>query len=324
LADLARGLLQPTSKTPINGDLGPHRNIDWLTMPLEDVRDLRRVLDCTVNDIILATVNGALRRYLFRRRVDPARLDFRISAPVNVRKPEHENQMGNHVSSWILPMPLEEPNPLATVEAIAERTRELKRKNASLGVETMMEAAEWLPAGVIARGVGMVQGQINMIVTNVPGPQFPLFSVGARLLGLYPAVPLLPGGGLGIALFSYEGKLCWGFNGDDELVPDLETFVADVRKSFEDLRNASVARFLERRTARPEECADGEEGTRAPVAEGARPEPAAAQPTPSAHSKRQSRSPRGAPEKSNGVPVREGVGPGPESVAVEATSAGVH
>ena len=106
--------------------------------------------------------------------------------------------------------------------------------------------------------MGLAQGPINMIVTNVPGPQFPLYSVGAPLLGMYPVVPLIPGGGLGIALFSYEGKLCWGFNADYELVPDLHTFVADLRAAFEELRKATVARFMERRTARPETASSEE------------------------------------------------------------------
>ena len=115
-----------------------------------------------------------------------------------------------------------------------------------------MKLAEWLPAPLIARGVGLAQGPANMIVTNVPGPQFPLYMVGARLLGLYPLVPLLPGGGLGVALFSYEGKLCWGFSGDQELVPDLGAVVDDVRAAFEELRRAAVSRYVDRRTAEVE------------------------------------------------------------------------
>jgi WS/DGAT/MGAT family acyltransferase len=252
IVDLASWLLRPASQTPINGELSPHRRCDWLTMPLDDLRELGRVLDSTVNDIVLATVAGALRRYLLRRRVDPGSLDFRVSAPVNIRRKEHEQQLGNHVSSWILRMPLGEADPLKQVAAIRECTAELKRSEASLGIEMLTTAAEWLPARVLSRGVGLAQGPINMIVTNVPGPQFPLYSVGAPLLGMYPVVPLIPGGGLGIALFSYDGKLCWGFNADYELVPDLHAFVADLQAAFEELRKATVARFMERRTARPE------------------------------------------------------------------------
>ena len=252
IADLASWSLRPASQTPINGELSPHRRFDWLTMPLDDVRELRRVLECTVNDIVLATVAGALRRFLIRRRVDPERLDFRVAAPVNVRRMEHEGQPGNHVSAWILRMPLGEADPLVQLAAIGRCTAELKRSRASLAVETIMSAAEWLPAPVLSTGVGLLQGPVNMFVTNVPGPQFPLYSVGARLLGMYPEVPLMPGCGLGIALFSYEGKLCWGFNADYQLVPDLNDFVTDLRTAFEELRRAAVARYLGRRTAPPE------------------------------------------------------------------------
>ena len=128
----------------------------------------------------------------------------------------------------------------------------LKESEAALGVDTLMQAAEFLPAPLISRGVGLANGPANMIVTNVPGPQFPLYMLGARLLGMYPMVPLLPGGGLGVALFSYEGKLCWGFNGDYEIVPDLPTFMADGGAAFEQLRAAAVTRFMARRTGEAE------------------------------------------------------------------------
>ena len=121
---------------------------------------------------------------------------------------------------------------------------------------------------VLSTGIGLARGPVNMIVTNVPGPQFPLYSVGARLLGMYPKVPLLPGSGLGIALFSYEGKLCWGFNADYRLVPDLHDFVADLRTSFEELRRATVAQYMERRTAAPETAPERFAVVRAEVADG--------------------------------------------------------
>jgi WS/DGAT/MGAT family acyltransferase len=252
LGQLAQASLRGASETPLNGELSPHRRFDWLTMPLDDVRDLRRVLGCTVNDVVLATVAGALRRYFIRRRVDPLRLDFRVAAPVNVRRGEHDGQLGNHVSSWIVRLPLGEPDPLARLASIRALTEELKRSGASSALGMLMSAAEWMPAGLLALGVGLARGPVNMIVTNVPGPQLRLYSVGAPLLGMYPMVPLIPGGGLGIALFSYEGKLCWGFNADYELVPDLRAFVGDLGASFEELRTAGVTHFMQARTAPPE------------------------------------------------------------------------
>ncbi|MEM9175907.1 MAG: wax ester/triacylglycerol synthase family O-acyltransferase [Myxococcota bacterium] len=248
--EVAGQVTTAASPTPMNGELGPHRRLDWLTMPLEDVKELRRELGCTINDVVLATVTGALRRYLFRRRMDVKTLDFRIAAPVSTRRPEHERIQGNHVSTWVVPLPLALDDPIEQVEAIQATTEELKSSKASLAAETIMDLAEWVPAPLLERALPAISssGPVNMIVTNVPGPQIPLYLAGARLLAMYPVVPLIPGGGLGVALFSYEGKLCWGFNGDFELVPDLSSFVEDVSAAFEDLRKATVERYLGRRT----------------------------------------------------------------------------
>jgi len=269
-------LLRPASETPINGPLGPRRRIEWSTMPLDDVRELGRVLECTVNDVVLATVTGAMRRYLFRRRVDSRKLDFRVAAPVSTRREEHDRRQGNHVSTWIVPLPLGLDDPIARLEEIRRRTAELKQNDAALALDTLMQVAEWLPSALIERSTRLVTGPANMIVTNVPGPQFPLYVVGARLLGLYPLVPLLPGGGLGIALFSYEGKLCWGFNGDGELVPDLRLFADDMKTAFEELRGAAVSSYVERRTAPAEtpaapEAPDPAEGVSDPASDSAEP-----------------------------------------------------
>lgn len=270
LGELASLAFAPASDSPINGELSPNRRVDWTTMPLDDVRELRAALRCTINDVVLATVTGALRRYFFRRRVAAAKLDFRVSIPVNTRSAEHANQMGNHVSTWILRLPLELADPIAQVAAIREQTEERKQSNSALALDTVMKAAEYLPVGLLERGVGLVQGQVNTIVTNVPGPQFPLYTVGAKLLGMYPIVPLIPGCGLGIALFSYEGKLCWGFNADYHLVPNLEDFAEDVRFAFEALRQAAVTQHLARRTA-PAEQRPAPEPAPVVVAASARP-----------------------------------------------------
>ncbi|MDE0885159.1 MAG: wax ester/triacylglycerol synthase family O-acyltransferase [Myxococcota bacterium] len=242
LAGLAKWAVSSSSPTPINGELGPHRRIDWLTLPLADVKTLRSALECSVNDVVLATVTGAIRHYFLHRGVDPKSLDFRISAPVNVRRKSEEGQLGNRVSTWIVPLPLGTSNPLEWVEHIRAETAELKESHQAQAFDMLMSAAEYLPASLLALGARAAEGPINMIVTNVQGPPFPLYLLGAKLLEMNPIVPLLNGTGLGIALFSYNGRLHIGLNADYELVPDLGILTALLAQSFMTLVDAAGAR----------------------------------------------------------------------------------
>jgi diacylglycerol O-acyltransferase / wax synthase len=231
--------MRPASQSPLNGRLCPHRRFEWLTMPFGDVKAVSRALGCSVNDVVLATVAGAVREFCIARRAHPDEIDFRVSAPVSVRRDEDRGRLGNAVSSWIVRLPIDEPDARRRLEAIHRVTDELKRSRQALGVQLMMAAAEWAPQALLSLGARAASGPINMIVTNVPGPQFPLYSLGARLVALYPLVPLLENTGLGVALFSYDGQLCWGFNADYDLLPDLRVFVRAVDGSFRALSAAA-------------------------------------------------------------------------------------
>lgn len=246
LRELAGYAIRSASETPLNGALGAHRYLDWMVLDLDEVKMVRRALDCTVNDVVLATVTGAVRRYMIRRRVDPAGLDFRVSAPVSVRRDDERGSLGNKVSSWIIPLPIDRADPIAQLRELNRRTEELKRSKQALGVEMLMAAAEWAPAQLMSLGARATSGPINMIVTNVPGPQVPLYSVGAELLEMYPQVPLLANTGLGIALVSYNGRMFWGFNCDPDLVPDVADFVSEVKDSFRALHKAAARRAAAR------------------------------------------------------------------------------
>ena len=252
LGEVGRSVTRPCSDTPINGAVGPHRSFDWLTMPLDDVRDVKGVLGCTINDLVLTTVAGGVRRYMEHRRVDPDSLDFRIMAPVSVRREQDRGKLGNQVSSWVVDMPVNEPDAWARLEMVRETTQKLKESGATSGGELMISAIEWLPSSFVGLVAQMGTVPVNMVVTNVPGPQFPLFMLGAPLLGVYPLVPLVAGTGLGVALFSYDGRLCWGFNADPKLVPDLDNFVLQLRDSFEELRVLAVKRSLKPKRRRRE------------------------------------------------------------------------
>jgi diacylglycerol O-acyltransferase len=248
--DAVRQLLswavRPASQSPLNGRLCPHRRFEWLTLPLADVKGTAKALQCSVNDVVLATVAGAVREFCIARRAHPDEIDFRVSAPVSVRRDEDKGRLGNAVSSWIVRLPIDEPDARHRLDAIHRVTDELKRSRQALGVETMMAVAEWTPSVLLSLGARAASGPINMIVTNVPGPQMPLFLLGCRLLEVFPQVPLLQSTGIGVALFSVDGKLCWGFNADYELVPDLRYFVRAVEASLGRLAASVNVAFGER------------------------------------------------------------------------------
>jgi WS/DGAT/MGAT family acyltransferase len=218
--------------TPLNGPVGPHRRFDWWRVPLADLKAMRRALDCTINDVVLTVVTGAVREYLVLRGVDPSSLTFRVSAPVSVRNAQEKGKLGNRVSSWVIPLPIGEADAGAQLAAIHAETERLKQERTALGVETIMKLAEFTPSTLLTLGARSASGPINTIVTNMPGPQFPLYLQGARLLELYPQVPLLESLGIGIALASYDGFVHWGFNSDPDVVPDADVFVEQIRASY--------------------------------------------------------------------------------------------
>jgi WS/DGAT/MGAT family acyltransferase len=219
-------------ETPLGGRVGPHRRFDWFDVPLDGLKALRRELGCTINDLVLTAVTGAVREYLIHRGVRPDRTLFRVSAPVSVRGEGDQGRLGNRVSSWILPLPIGEADPRRQLEAILRQTRELKQSRQALGVEMMLRVAEWTPSILLSLGARAMSGPVNTIVTNVPGPQFPLYLQGARLRALYPQAPLLDGMGLAIGLMSYDGRVHWGIISDPDLVPDADVFVERLGKSL--------------------------------------------------------------------------------------------
>ncbi len=238
LAQLARFKLLPAAETPLNGPIGPHRIFDWLELPLDDVRAVRRARGCSLNDVVLATVTGAVREFLIGRQLRPERLDFRVSAPVNVRRDGDPERLGNQVSSWIVRLPLGESDPLAQLREIHATTSALKQSNQAAGIELLTKLHEVLPFDI----QGMSKGTQNLLVTNVLGPQLPLYLLGAKLLALFAQPPLIDHIGLAISVLSYDGKLGFGFTGDLDRVPDLADFVRDVARAFERLAGAAGVR----------------------------------------------------------------------------------
>jgi WS/DGAT/MGAT family acyltransferase len=255
----ARGILgtsmRNASSTPFNQDIGPYWRFDWLGMDLDAIRAVKRQLGGTVNDVVLATVAGGVRRYLRdNRQVDVKSLDFRVMAPVSMRTADERGTLGNRVSAWIVPLPLAERDPRARLSRIRQTTSELKESNQALASEVLTGVTEWTGPGLLSLGARLATWgrPFNMVVTNVPGPQEPLYLLGARMLEAYPMVPLFGNLSTGIALFSYDGTLHWGFMADWERIPDLHDFMLAIDRSFRELQEAAAAAppAIESRTKR--------------------------------------------------------------------------
>jgi len=241
LRDTLRTSWRLVSDTPINRPISPHRRVEWTAMSLDDVKVVKRALGGTLNDIVLATVTGGVQRYLEARRVNVDVLDFRVMAPVSVRSESERGTLGNRVSAWILELPLAERDPRRRLARICERTSQLKETKQAMGAEALTRAAEWTPSTLMSLGARMMMRALpfNIVVTNVPGPQVPLYMLGARMVDNYGHIPLVDYLGVGIVLFSYAGTLCWGFTGDWDLVPDLHVLVESVQDAFAELRAAA-------------------------------------------------------------------------------------
>jgi WS/DGAT/MGAT family acyltransferase len=226
------------SETPINQPIGPHRRFDWWALPLGDVKAIRKSLGGSLNDVVLTVVAGGVRRFLQQRRVDPAAGSFRVMTPVSVRTEGERGDLGNRVSAWFLDLPIGEPDPRKQLATLSATTTELKESKRAVGAAVLTQAAEWTPSTLLSLGARNITRLLpfNLVVTNVPGPQVPMYTLGATLLEIYPHVPLMDHLGLGIALMSYDGRLFWGFNADYDLVPDLSAFVQAIRDAFEELR----------------------------------------------------------------------------------------
>ena len=242
LAQLLRLAWRGAARTPLNRPIGPHRRFDWLVVPLADAKAIKSRLGGTLNDVLLAVVSGALGAFLRRRRVNVEVLDFIGTIPVNIRIPG-DHSGGTKVAAWFVPLPLGEQDPVRRLERMRSTTQALKAQSHADPTVQLFKLADVGGPPALHAVVRLAQtlNPANLIVTNVPGPPFPLFILGSRMVAAYPLVTLLANQALGIAVFSYDGRLHFGFNADWDLVPDLHDLVLEVERTFDELRQAAAA-----------------------------------------------------------------------------------
>jgi diacylglycerol O-acyltransferase / wax synthase len=235
---LAWAGLQPAPETPYNADVvGPDRRFTWVRGSLDDLKAVKNELGGTVNDVVLATVTGALRRHLHARGVSTQDLTLRAMVPVSVRSDIEQGALGNRVAAMMAPLPVWCENPTVRLDVVRDSMRNLKSSGQAVGAEVLTRIGGFAPPTIMAQAarIGSRQRAFNLVVTNVPGPQFPLYIQGSELLDVFPMVPLAMNQRLGIALMSYNGAINFGLIGDYDTMPDLEDFAHHLAYSLEEL-----------------------------------------------------------------------------------------
>jgi diacylglycerol O-acyltransferase len=246
---------------PINPEhIGPHRRFDWVRLDLGRVKEVKNQLGGTVNDVVLTSIVGAVRRYLAGRGpTGRSPLDLRVMIPVNIRSREQQGALGNRVAQMVASLPLGEDHPRRIHQRVVAATESVKNSHQAEATELIEEFSDWTATAVLTQLVRFAAKRrpYNLVVTNVPGPPIPLYLLGARLLHSYPMVPLFSNQALGIALFSYIDGIYFGVNADWDALPDVHDFVEAIDRSFEDLYASAAAVQASQRRATATRSAAG-------------------------------------------------------------------
>ncbi len=236
--------LTPAPPTPLNVPIGPHRRMIWVRTGLADFKMIKNSLDGTVNDVVLAVVAGALARWLRGRGVRTEGLQLRAEVPVSVRAEQEHNQLGNRVTVMIAPVPVYCDDPVERLRIVRQAMRGLKESKQALGAQLIIGIERFAPPTLLAQASRLHFSPrfANLIVTNVPGPQFPLYLMGREMLEMAPVGFLADGFAMIVALVSYNGSLTFGLLGDYDALPDLEVIGAYIKDALAELVAAAAQR----------------------------------------------------------------------------------
>jgi WS/DGAT/MGAT family acyltransferase len=240
--------LNPAPPTPYNKPIGPHRRFTWMRASLRDIKAIKDSLGGTVNDVVLATVAGALGRHLRRRGHSTDGLELKAMVPVSVRQDVERGALGNKVAAMMAPLPVWCEEPVARLDIVREELKDLKSGGQAVGAQVLTDLAGFAPSTIMDQASRLMARQrfFNLVVTNVPGPQFPLYLLGRRMLDPFPMVPLAKAQGIGVALLSYDGAINFGVVGDFDLLWDLDDFADDLAESLAELATAAGVELHER------------------------------------------------------------------------------
>jgi WS/DGAT/MGAT family acyltransferase len=221
----------------LKGQLGSRKQAAWAEpLPLDEVKAVGKAFGCTVNDVLISAATGALRQYMISEGDDPAALeDIRATVPVNLRPLEHAEELGNHFGLVFLSLPLAADNPLERLYLVNDRMNELKASKQATVTLGFLAALGMGPSALQKPVLDLLSQKASTVLTNVPGPQQPLYLAGSRIREMMFWVPQNGNIGLGISILSYNSKVFFGLISDRRLVPEPARIISRFKAEFEKL-----------------------------------------------------------------------------------------
>jgi WS/DGAT/MGAT family acyltransferase len=233
--------LRAAPPSPFNVKIGPHRRFTWVRGDLTEFKAIKNAFGGTVNDVVLTVVAGALGRYMRMHGEPTEDVVLKAMVPVSVRADVERGALGNRVTAMTAPLPVGLTDPVERLQMIAESMREVKESGQAIGAQALTALTGFAPPTIMAQAARLQARQrlFNLVVTNVPGPQLPLYLLGRELRAVYPMVPLAENTALGIAIMSYHGQLNFGLVSDFDALPDLETLAEELQSAIAELAAAA-------------------------------------------------------------------------------------
>jgi diacylglycerol O-acyltransferase / wax synthase len=240
---LAWAGLQPAPSSPFNVRIGPHRRFTWVRGDLNQFKAIKNAIGGTVNDVVLAAVAGALGRHMRLHGHDTDGVVLKAMVPVSVRADVERGALGNRVAAMWAPLPVGVLDPVQRLLEISNSMQEVKESGQAVGAQVLTQLTGFAPPTIVDQAARLQARQrfFNLVVTNVPGPQAPLYMLGRELDAIFPMVPLAENTALGIAIMSYNGQLNFGLVADYDALPDVEALAEELHLSIEELAASAGA-----------------------------------------------------------------------------------
>ncbi len=243
VGEIGWAFANPAPKVPLNVDIGSHRRFLWVRSDLAQMKGVKDALGGTVNDVVLAVVAGGIRDWLHGRGIRTEGLELRAQVPVSIRAEDERGQLGNRLAAMRAPLPVYIADPVRRLHTVTAAMRGLKQSKQALGAEVITRFNDFAPPTLLAQAarVNFSTRLFNLVVTNVPGPQIPLYVLGRELEDIFPVGFLPPHQALFVAIMSYNGGINFGLLADYDSIDDLELIAEGIERSIAELADAAEA-----------------------------------------------------------------------------------